>query len=258
MNRYSFRDTGLAEGRLALLAETFEPEMRVLLATLPKKPVRLAIDLGCGPGFTTRLLMDVLQPRRVVGVDVSLGVIVRSARTGFPDLEFVEHDVTQTPFPVRSPDFIMARLVLAHLPDPAGILAAWANELAPRGLVAVAEVETIKTGHPVFSTYLSVVEGLIADGGGELYLGPCLHGAADPTDLRRLSSEVYRLPVSTGAAASMFSMNLAAWRTDRFVVANYDESFLDCLAIRLEQLRRSASKDRIEWGVRHLVYERAG
>ncbi len=257
MNRYSFRDTGLAEARLALLAEAFEPEMRVLLATLPKRPVRLALDLGCGPGFTTRLLMDVLQPRRIVGVDLSRS-FVRSARTGFPDLEFVEHDVTQTPFPVRSPDFILARLVLAHLPDPAGVLAAWANELAPRGLVAVAEVETIKTEHPVFSTYLSVVERLIADSGGELYLGPCLHGAADPTDLRRLSSEVYRLPVSTGAAASMFSMNLAAWRTDRFVVANTDERFLDRLATRLEQLRRSASMDRIEWGVRHLVYERAG
>jgi len=257
MNRYSFRDTGLAEARLALLAEAFEPEMRVLLETLPKRPVRLALDLGCGPGFTTRLLMDVLQPRRVVGVDISRS-FVRSARIGFPDLEFVEHDVRQTPFPVRSPDFIMARLVLAHLPDPACVLAAWSNELAPRGLVAVAEVETIKTEHPVFSTYLSVVAGLIADSGGELYLGPCLHGVADPPDLRRLSSEVYRLPVSTGAAASMFSMNLAAWKTDRFVVANYDESFLDRLATRLEQLRRSASRDRIEWGVRHLVYERAG
>ena len=127
-----------------------------------------------------------------------------------------------------------------------------------RGLVAVAEVETIETVQPVFSTYLSVVERLIADSGGELYLGPRLHGAADPTDLRRLWSEVYRLPVSTGAAASMFLMNLAAWRTDRFVVANYDESFLDRLARRLERLQRSTTMDRIEWGVRHLVYERAG
>ncbi|MCY3775561.1 MAG: class I SAM-dependent methyltransferase [Candidatus Aminicenantes bacterium] len=257
MSRYSFRDTGLAEGRLALLAETFEPEMRVLLATLPKRPVRLALDLGCGPGFTTRLLMDVVQPRRAVGVDISRNY-VRSARTRFPDLEFVEHNVTQTPFPVRRPDFIMARLVLAHLPDPESILAKWAGELTLRGLVAVAEVETIETVQPVFSTYLSVVERLIADGGGELYLGPRLHGAADPTELRRLSSEVCRLSVSTGAAASMFSMNLAVWRTDRFVVANYDESFLDRLATRLEQLRRSASRDRIEWGVRHLVYERSG
>lgn len=257
MNRYSFRDSDLAEGRLALLAAAFEPEMRALLATLPKRLVRLALDLGCGPGFTTRLLMDLVQPRRVVGVDISRS-FVRSARTGFPDLEFVEHDVTQTPFPVRSPDFIMARLVLTHLPDPECILAAWSNELSPRGLVAVAEVETIKTDHPVFSTYLSVVERLIADSGGEPYLGPCLHGAADPTELRRLSSEVYKLPVSTGVAASMFSMNLAAWRTDRFIVANYDEGFLDRLATRLERLQRSASMDGIEWGVRHLVYERAG
>lgn len=183
---------------------------------------------------------------------------VRSARTRFPDLEFLEHDVTQIPFPVRNPDFIMARLVLTHLPDPEGILEKWADKLALRGLVAVAEVETIKTDHPVFSTYLSVVERLIADSGGELYLGPFLHGAADPTGLRRLSSEVCRLPVSTGAAASMFLMNLTVWRTDRFVVANYEAGFLDRLASRLERLQRLTSMDRIEWGVRHLVYERAG
>lgn len=201
--------------------------------------------------------MDVVRPRRAVGVDISRSY-VRSARTRFPDLEFLEHDVTQIPFPVRNPDFIMARLVLTHLPNPEGILEKWADKLALRGLVAVAEVETIKTDHPVFSTYLSVVERLIADSGGEPYLGPFLHGAADPTDLRRLSSEVCRLPVSTGAAASMFLMNLTVWRTDRFVVANYEAGFLDRLARRLERLQRLTSMDRIEWGVRHLVYERAG
>ena len=254
MNRYSFRDTGSAEVRLALLAEAFEPEMRGLLARLPTRPVRLALDLGCGPGFTTRLLMDVVQPQRVVGMDIS-GGYVRSARARFPDLEFVEHDVTRTPFPMASPDFIVARFLLTHISDPEGILGAWANEMAPRGLVAVAEVEFIKTEHPVFTTYLSVVESLIADSGGTLYLGPRLSAAA-PNKLRRLSSEVYRAPVSTGDAAKMFSLNLSAWRSDRFVVDNYETSFLDVLARRLDQLQVQTSSDRIEWGIRHIVYER--
>ena len=254
MNRYSFRDTGSAEARLALLAEAFEPEMRGLLARLPKRPVRLALDLGCGPGFTTRLLMDVVQPQRVVGMDMS-GSYVRSARARFPDLEFEEHDVTQTPFPIVSPEFILARFLLTHISDPEGILGAWASEMAPLGLIAVAEVEFIKTGHPVFATYLSVVESLIADSGGTLYLGPRLD-AADPEMLRRLSSEVYRAPVSTGDAARMFSLNLSAWRSDGFVVDQYETSFLDVLARRLERLQAQTSSDRIEWGIRHVVYER--
>ena len=254
MNRYSFRDTDPAEVRLALLAKAFEPEMRGLLARLPKRPVRLALDLGCGPGFTTRLLKDVVQPQRVVGMDTS-GSYVRAARARFADLEFVEHDVTRTPFPIESPDFVVARFLLTHLSDPEGILRAWANEMAPRGLVAVAEVEFIKTEHPVFTTYLSVVESLIADSGGTLYLGPRLD-AADPEMLRRRSSEVYRAPVSTGDAARMFSLNLSVWRSDRFVVDQYETSFLDVLARRLEQLQAEASSDRIEWGIRHVVYER--
>lgn len=254
MSRYTFRDTDPAEVRLALLAKVFEPEMRVLLARLRERPVRFALDLGCGPGFTTRLLMDVVQPQRAVGMDIS-GSYVRSARAGFPDLEFVEHDVTQTPFPIESPDFIIARFLLTHLTDPEGILGAWANEMAPRGLVAVAEVEFIMTEHPVFSTYLSVVESLIADSGGKLYLGPRL-AAADPKELRRLSSEVYRAPVSTGDAAKMFSLNLSVWRSDRFVVDNYETSFLDVLARRLERLQAQTCRDGIEWGIRHIVYER--
>ena len=254
MNRYSFRDTDPAEVRLALLAKAFEPEMRGLLAKLPARRIRLALDLGCGPGFTTRLLKDVVQPHRVVGVDVS-GGYVRSARARFPDLEFVEHDVTRTPFPIESPDFIVARFLLAHLSDPEGILGAWANEMAPRGLIAIAEVEFIKTEHPVFTTYLSVVERLIADSGGALYLGPRLD-AADPKKLRRVSSEVYRAPVSTGDAAKMFSLNLSVWRSDRFVVDNYETSFLDILARRLEQLQAQTCRDEIEWGIRHIVYQR--
>ncbi len=254
MTRYTFRDTDPAEVRLAILARAFEPEMRGLLGRLPKMPFKLALDLGSGPGFTTRFLLDVAQPLRVVGLDIS-GSYVRSARTRFPDLEFVVHDVTQTPFPIESPDLIIARLLLTHLSDPVGILEAWANELAPRGLVAVAEVEFIKTEHPVFSTYLSVVESLIADSGGTLYLGPRL-AAADPKKLRRLSSEVYRAPVSTGDAAKMFSLNLSVWRSDRFVVENYETTFLDNLARRLEQLQAQTCKDRIEWGMRHIVYER--
>ncbi len=163
--------------------------------------------------------------------------------------------MTQTPFPIESPDFIIARFLSTHLSDPEGILGAWANEMAPRGLVAVAEVEFIMTEHPVFSTYLSVVESLIADSGGKLYLGPRL-AAADSKELRRLSSEVYRAPVSTGDAAKMFSLNLSVWRSDRFVVDNYETSFLDVLARRLEQLQAQTCRDRIEWGIRHIVYER--
>ncbi len=52
MSRYTFRDTDPAEVRLALLAKVFEPEMRVLLARLPERPVRFALDLDSLPGFS--------------------------------------------------------------------------------------------------------------------------------------------------------------------------------------------------------------
>src|ERR1700754_1705417 len=57
---YSFGDSPTAADRLAVMARVFEPEMRVFLAKWSHLSPELAIDLGCGPGYTTRLLAEIL------------------------------------------------------------------------------------------------------------------------------------------------------------------------------------------------------
>jgi trans-aconitate methyltransferase len=74
---YSFGDTPTAAQRLAVMARVFEPEMRTFLGTCAHLRPELAIDLGCGPGFTTRLLAETLQARRTVGLDVSNALSAR-------------------------------------------------------------------------------------------------------------------------------------------------------------------------------------
>ena len=72
---YTFGDTEQASRRLRLLASVYEPESRALLGAVAefraKRSIGLAIDLGCGPGWSTRLINEVLAPDRTVGLDSS-------------------------------------------------------------------------------------------------------------------------------------------------------------------------------------------
>src|SRR3712207_3402679 len=53
--RYTFGDSDLAAARLAVVADAFaESSQRFILNSSPTSS-EVAVDLGCGPGFTTHL-----------------------------------------------------------------------------------------------------------------------------------------------------------------------------------------------------------
>lgn len=68
---YAFGDSDAAACRLALVARVFESSSRAFLArACPPRPV-LAVDVGCGPGHSTRVLGEVSGARQVIGLDAS-------------------------------------------------------------------------------------------------------------------------------------------------------------------------------------------
>ena len=82
---YAFRDGDAAAARLAMVARLFDPSSRAFVAralSASAAPVRLAVDLGCGPGNTTALLAEVSGAARTVGLDESEHFLAeaRSAR----------------------------------------------------------------------------------------------------------------------------------------------------------------------------------
>src|ERR1700733_15701929 len=123
-NKYTFGDNLRASARLRRLAEMYEPESRELLLRSGINAPRLAVDLGCGPGWSTRLLQDALKPGRTVGLDAS-PVFVEEARTRHgAGLEFKVHDIVSVPFPIDPPDFMFCRFLLTHLRSLVEVLAA--------------------------------------------------------------------------------------------------------------------------------------
>jgi trans-aconitate 2-methyltransferase len=70
----------------------------------------LALDLGCGPGWSTRLVHEVSDALRTVGIDAS-DRYVAEARRRQPALEFVVADIAQA-LPIRGADLIVSRFLL--------------------------------------------------------------------------------------------------------------------------------------------------
>ena len=125
---YTFGDDEPAVERLRLVASAYDPISRAFLAAHVASGIDVAIDLGCGPGFSTQLLHEVCAPHTLIGVDSS-SQFLEVARARLRGAVFETHDVTATPLPGAPASVIYARLVLAHIPDPLGTVDRWKGQL---------------------------------------------------------------------------------------------------------------------------------
>jgi trans-aconitate 2-methyltransferase len=207
--RYAYGDSDLAARRLQRVAAMFEPTSAAFIAEAVVEAPSLAVDLGCGPGLTTRLLHRVTNATRTVGLDRS-GAFLDRAGYGAPDgVSFCEHDVRLVPFPTGPADVVSCRLLLAHLAQPADVVAAWSTQLRPSGTLLLDEPEVVETDEPMFVNYLDqVARAVIAREGAELYVGPRLHAMADPPGSERIVDRVVAFTPDVAMTAAVFAVNL--------------------------------------------------
>lgn len=108
-----------------------------LLARVPLQRAALAVDLGCGPGNSTELLVERFPQARVIGVDNSASML-ESARERLPAVAFAESDIaTWSPTPGEAPDVLFANASLQWVPDHTDLLPRLFGLLAPGGVLAV-------------------------------------------------------------------------------------------------------------------------
>jgi trans-aconitate 2-methyltransferase len=262
---YFFGDNNVAIERLERLAGVFEPATEPFLQDLeleigPDLTVSdVLIDLGCGPGFTTRLLAEVFD-RDAIGLDSSQAQI--AAALTFDEqlgVTFEAHDVTQLPFPAPPAAMIFARFLMAHLDDPERRLLDWAQALRPGGIIALDEVEAIDTGLAPFMDYLNLVAQGLNRRGSELYIGSDLAGLDLAPTLVPIYSEVRTFEVADSDAAAMFRLNLPTLRQDPEVIKKHGEDFLDRLQADLDLIATDDGNGRhIRWKLRQIAWRRPG
>jgi SAM-dependent methyltransferase len=255
---YTFGDGDAASRRLDQVAALFDPPTRAFLGRAAPPPGGTVVDLGCGPGHTTRLLADALEPARLVAVEASPDFVERT-RARVPTADVRRHDVTQLPLPGAPADVVFARLLLAHLPAPDSVARAWRSQLAPGGMLLLDEIDAIVSDIDVLATYEQVVTELVASRGALMAAGPELDGlaaeAAGSGALVRDDRVAY--PVDPSAAAAMFGLNLTVWGDDPAVAHHRRSGLLDRLAAGLAELATATNPPgTITWHLRQLAVRR--
>jgi trans-aconitate 2-methyltransferase len=250
---YTFGDSDLAARRLALVAATFAKTTRQFLVTRAGGPPEFAIDLGCGPGYTTELIRATVGPARVLGVDVSPAFVAVAAKRLADDrTRLLCADVLDLPPEVTDADLIFARMLLTHLRDPLAAIEVWRGRLSERGRLLLEEVDSIATEDPTLAGYLDLQREMLAANGHALDVGPRLdEGLREHPALR--SSTVAEFSPPAAVAARMFAMNLETWRDRPEVTAAHEPAELNALAASLERIAQGGDSAPITWRLRHLV-----
>lgn len=108
-----------------------------LLARVPLTGVGRAVDLGCGPGNSTELVVRRFPDADVVGIDNSEAMLV-SARERLPAARFESGDIAQwSPAAGTAPDLIYANAALQWVPDHEKLIPRLFAALAPGGVLAI-------------------------------------------------------------------------------------------------------------------------
>jgi trans-aconitate 2-methyltransferase len=238
--RYTFGDSDAAIRRLGLVAAAYEPTSRAFLAAHGPTDAALALDLGCGPGFSTALIARTCRPRTLVGIDASPRFLA-AARARVPAARFVTHDVTIDPLPGAPADLVCARLLLAHLADPPAIVAGWRRQLAPGGTLLLEELEAVEAPPGPLRDYDELSTSIVRRAGGVMCAGPLLVD---------LGGRCVRIVVPAADAATISRCNVGLWRADGTTGTTADQ--LDELDAALARLAAGTGAP-LTWVVRQLA-----
>ncbi|MFJ6379387.1 methyltransferase domain-containing protein [Kitasatospora sp. NPDC092039] len=184
--------------RLRLQATaSWEKEARVM-RQFGLRPDMDALEIGCGPGFTTELFLNDLPDGSLTCLELEPYQIEQArGYLGEHDekrLRIVQGSVVESPLPDESFDLAHARFVLQHVPQPEQALAEIHRMLRPGGLAVIADVDDRLWGSvfpsPDLPAIEQVIEGRIrmqAERGGDRLIGrriPQLLRAAGFTDIK--------------------------------------------------------------------------
>jgi trans-aconitate 2-methyltransferase len=146
---------------------------RDLLAQVPLSTPSRVVDLGCGPGNSTELLIERFPNADVIGVDSSPDML-RQARERLPRCTFVEGDLS-TWMPEPGTDLLFGNAVFHWVPDHPKVLARLLRSLPPGGVLAVQMPDN--TNEPALMLMEKVAAigpwaAAIAQAGGARYVLP--------------------------------------------------------------------------------------
>ena len=161
------------------------------------------LDLGSGPGITSRLLARHFPDSKVYGVEPEEQLRRKAtaliAQDVTPNCCFLAGRAQSIPLPEDAVDFSYARLLFQHIPDPMTCLGEMKRVTCPGGIVCVLDVDdgTIFI-HPEVSGW-EKIEGRVAraqnEYGGDRHVGRKLLGYYEDSGFEQPQLDI--VPVTT-------------------------------------------------------------
>jgi SAM-dependent methyltransferase len=251
-------DLGAATSdRLQIAAQVFAGSSASLLETLPVGHPTAVLDLGCGPGHSTKLLAERFTSAEVTGVDVSAGYLADAAML-VPTARFVRHDVTTMPLPRAPLELVYGRMVLAELDRPVELVESWSSQLVERGWLVLEDLEWVRADDPAFLSYLELAATTLRAQGRELYAGQLLAAMAPPRGTAVVRAAVSTVTPTAAQSAAMFMLDLAARREQVLSRGLRTEQELDEVEAALAPFLRDTRRSVVTWGVRQMALRRWG
>ncbi|MBS0470719.1 MAG: methyltransferase domain-containing protein [Proteobacteria bacterium] len=165
--------------RLRVLSRVLGPTTRAFLEHAGARPGMRCLELGCGGGDVARDLARMTGAVVATDIDEPQLAIARAEADGLTNLTFLRSDITLD-IPEGPFDFIHARFLLTHLPDPAAALSRARTVLAPGGVIAIEDIDF--RGHfahpacPALDRYVALYTETVRLRGGDANIGPRLPG----------------------------------------------------------------------------------
>jgi trans-aconitate 2-methyltransferase len=133
-----------------------------LLARVPLDAPRHVVDLGCGPGNSTELLVARFPAARIVGTDSSQAMLA-TARERLPQVSFELGDIAEWA-PAEPVDLAYANASLQWVSDHPQLLPRLLSALAPSGVLAVQMPDNLdEPSHRLMRETAAALLGMPAD-----------------------------------------------------------------------------------------------
>ena len=170
--------------------------------------VRL-LEIGCGPGFLTGPLSDVVGPVGAVGLDTSAELLAAACAIvapAHPNVTFVEGNAYATGLGDAGFDFVYSRLVYQHLSRPLDALKEAARVVRPGGQVCLMDIDdgflALHPCPPAFTRLTQRALDAQAKNGGDRLVArklPALMRDAGLVDIRMHGISVTSLEIGIAA-----------------------------------------------------------
>lgn len=197
--------------RLKKQAELVQDQESALLKHSGLKEDSIVLELGCGPGFFTPVLIALIPQGQIFAVDLDAEVLkaweknitVRPKQGATSVLT----DGKSLPLKDQSVDFIYARFILQHSPDVTVLLKECFRVLKPRGVLCVLDSDDglilIEPPMPKIESLLIAAQERQIENGGDRFVGRKLFSYLQKANFSEIQTKVLTF-TSTQLPSEMF------------------------------------------------------